>query len=123
MSHQAVSTRRQQRGLTLFGLLFWAVVVSVVAVVGMKVFPSMNEYFTIVRAIKKIKESGVSTVPEVRTAFDKQATIEYGIESVSGRDLEVDVSSGKIRISFSYDKEIELMAPVYLLIKYRGEAR
>ena len=51
-------TRRSQRGVTLFGLLFWAIVVGFVALVGMRVLPTLNEYFTIQRAVNKIASRG-----------------------------------------------------------------
>ena len=37
----------RQRGVTLFGLLFWAVIVGFLALIGMRVLPALNEYFTI----------------------------------------------------------------------------
>jgi hypothetical protein len=112
-----------QRGLTLLGLLFWAILVGVVALVGLRVFPSVNEFLTIQRAVNKIATEGGTTVPEIRAAFDKQKDIEYAITSISGKDLDVTKENEKIVIRFAYDKEIELMAPVYLLIKYEGRSR
>lgn len=113
-----------QRGLSLIGLLFWAIVVSCVALVGMKVLPTLNEFFTIQRAVNKIAAQNLSTVTEVRTAFDRQKDIEYSISSVSGKDLDVTKeSSGRTVIRFAYDKEIALFEPVYLVIKYDGQSK
>jgi hypothetical protein len=113
----------RQRGVTLFGLLFWAIVIGVLALVAMKVLPTMNEYFTIVRAVNKVAKEGGSTVPEIRAAFDRQREIEYSISSISGKDLSITKENDKIVVSFAYDKEIELVAPVYLLIKYEGRSK
>ena len=113
--------RHGQRGITLFGLLFWAIVVGFFALVGMRVLPTLNEYFTIKRAINKIASEG-STVPEIRTAFQKQQDIEYSITSITPKDLSITKENDKVVISFAYDKEIELMKPVYLLIKYEGRS-
>ena len=38
---------RRQRGITLLGLLLWAIVIGFVALLGMRVLPTVNEYFTI----------------------------------------------------------------------------
>ena len=46
--------QRRQRGVTLFGLLFWAIVVGAGAYVALRVFPTVNEYLTIQRAVNKI---------------------------------------------------------------------
>ena len=78
---------RSQRGFTLFGLLFWAIIVGFLALIGMRVLPALNEYFTIKRAINKIATEG-ATVPEIRTAFERQKDIEYSITSISGKDLQ-----------------------------------
>jgi len=115
--------RAQQRGVTLFGLLFWAIVVGFVALIGMRVLPTLNEYFTIQRAVNKIATEGATTVPEIRNAFEKQKDIEYSISSIGGKDLQVTKENDKVVIQFAYDKEIEVVSPVYILIKYEGRSK
>jgi len=65
--------------------------------------------------------SGV--VSEIRAAFERARSIEYSIQSISGKDLEVTKDNDKVVVSFAYDKEIELFGPVSLLIKYRGRSQ
>ena len=115
--------RRSQQGVTLFGLLFWAIIIGFFALVGLRVLPTVNEFFTIKRAVEKISASGATTVPEIRNAFEKQKEIEYSIVSITGKDLEITKVNEKVVISFAYNKEIELMSPVFLLIKYEGRSR
>ena len=112
-----------QRGITLLGLLLWAIVVGIVALVALRVLPTVNEYMTIQRAVDKVAGEGLSTVPEIRTAFDRQKEIEYAISSISGKDLKITKEDDHVVIRFAYDKEIELMKPVYLLIKYEGRSK
>ena len=114
---------KRQRGVTLFGLLFWAVLIGFVALVGLRVLPTVNEFYTILRAINKVANDGANTVPAVRAAFDKQKDIEYSISSISGKDLSITKENDKVVIGFAYDKEIELMSPVFLLIKYEGRSK
>ena len=122
MTAQPVSSRRQ-RGVTLFGLMFWAVLIGFGALVTMRVLPTINEYYTIQRAVEKIAKEGGTTVPEIRNAFEKQKQIEYSINSIEGKDLKITKENEKVVVSFAYDKEIELMAPVYLLSKYEGRSK
>jgi len=89
----------------------------------MRVLPTMNEYFTIQRTINKIASEGATTVPEIRSAFEKQKDIEYAISSISGKDLVITKENDKVVIQFAYDKEIEVMKPVYILIKYEGRSK
>ena len=114
---------RGERGITLFGLMFWAVVIGFLALLTLRVLPTMNEFFTIQRAINKVANEGITTVPGIRAAFDKQKDIEYSISSISGKDLNITKDNDKVIISFAYDKEIELMSPVFLLIKYEGRSK
>ena len=114
---------RSQRGVTLFGLLFWAIVIGFFSLLGMRVLPTMNEYFTIKKAVEKIAASGATTVPEIRTAFEKTIQTEYSIVSISSKDLEITKVNEKVVIAFAYNKEVEIMSPVFLLIKYQGRSR
>jgi hypothetical protein len=114
---------RAQRGVTLFGLMFWAIVVGFAALIVMKVLPTLNEYFTIQKAVNKLAHEGGSTVPEIRAAFERTKDIEYSIQSITAKDLNITKENEKVVITFAYDKEIELMKPVYLLIKYEGRSK
>lgn len=113
----------QQRGVSLIGLLFWAIVIGFLGYVAVRVLPTLNEYFTIQSAINKIAAANPTTVGEIRQQFDKQKDIEYSIGSISGKDLDITKENDRIVIRFAYPKEIELIAPVYLLIKYEGRSR
>ena len=114
---------RGQRGVSLIGLLFWAILIGFLAYVAIRVLPTLNEYFTIQQAINKIAASNPTTVGEIRQQFDKQKDIEYSIGSISGKDLDITKENDRIVIRFAYNKELELIAPVYLLIKYEGRSR
>ncbi len=114
--------RRQARGITLIGLVFWAIVVSMTAIVALRVVPAVNENYTIARAVTKVAHEGGNTVPEVRNAFERVKQVEYAISSISGKDLEITKENDRIVVSYAYDKEIELFGPVSLLIKFRGRS-
>ncbi len=120
--HRTPPPRRRQRGISLFGLMFWAIVVGFVAYVAVVVFPTVNEYVTIKRTVEQIAAENPTTVGEVRSKFDKQKSIEYSISSISGKDLEVTKENDRVVIAFAYDKEIPLFGPVYLLLKYEGRS-
>lgn len=120
---QAFHPARTPRGITMIGLLFWAILVAFVALIIVRVLPTINEYSTIQRAVQVIAKSAPNTVAEARSAFEKQKEVEYSIASIGGKDLQVTKENDKIVIRFAYDKEVEIFEPVFLLIKYRGESR
>jgi uncharacterized membrane protein YhiD involved in acid resistance len=120
---QARRAGANQRGITLLGLLFWAILAAFVALIAVRVLPTLNEFATIKRAVEKIAKENPGSVAQVRTAFEKQKEVEYSISSIGGKDLEVTKENDRLVIRFAYDKEIELISPVFLVIKYRGESR
>ena len=89
----------------------------------MRVLPTVNEYLTIQRAVNRVAAESPATVAEVRKAFDKQKDIEYSISSISGKDLEITKENDRLVIRFAYDKEIPLVEPVFLLMKYQGRSK
>ena len=117
------SGRNAQRGLSLIGLLFWAVLICMIGYVAIRVLPTIIEYTTIQRTVSKLAREGPSTVPEIRVAFDRQKDIEYSIVSMTGKDLDISKENDKVVIRFAYNKEVPLIEPVFLLIKYEGQSR
>ena len=115
--------RTRQRGLTLFGLLFWALVVGFVGYLLVRVVPTANEYLTIQRAVDKIAAGQPATVAEARAAFDRQKDIEYAITAISGKDLVVTKENDRVVLAFAYDKEISVLGPLHILIKYEGRSK
>ncbi|MCE2908973.1 MAG: DUF4845 domain-containing protein [Betaproteobacteria bacterium] len=115
--------RARQRGLTLFGLLFWALIIGFAGYMVVRVLPTVTEYLTIQRAVDKIAAEQPATVAEVRAAFDRQKEVEYSINAISGKDLQVTKENDRVVLAFAYDKEIPVMGPVYILIKYEGRSK
>jgi len=114
---------RQQRGLSLVGLLFWAVIVSFVALVGIRVFPTVLEFYTIQKVVDRIASLNPATVPAVRSEFDRAVQVEYSIKTITSADLTVTKEDDKVVISFAYESQVPVAGPVYLLIKYAGRSR
>jgi len=110
----------RQRGITLLGMLFVGVVMAVVGVVGAQVFPTFLEYQSVLKAANKASSGG--TVPEVRKIFDDAATID-NIQSIKGSDLEVSKVGEKVVVEFAYQREIHLVGPAWLTLKYAGRSR
>ena len=112
---------RRQRGLGLPGLLVYGVVIAVVALVGMKVFPTYMEYRAIVRAVEKSAADG-TTPADVARAFDRYAAID-DITSITGKDLQVAKNGDSVVASFAYEKRIPLVGSASLLLDYQGSSR
>ena len=59
---------------------------------------------------------------EVRAVFDRAAAVDQ-ISSISGKDLGITKDGSQIVVSFSYEREIHLVGPAYLLLRYEGRSK
>jgi hypothetical protein len=111
-----------QRGTSLLGLLVLAIVVGFVALMLIRVYPSVTEFLTIRRAVAKIMKDNPGTPTAVRTAFEKQKEVEYNISTLDAKDLDIQQNGDRLTTRFAYQVEVPIVEPVYLLIKYSGGA-
>ncbi len=111
---------KYQRGVALSGLIFWGIVIMLVAVLGMKVVPTTIEYYKILKDIKATvnKVGPDATVADVRKTFDNFANIDQ--LDFTPEQLDISKAQGKIVVSFDYDKRIPLFGNVSLMINYKG---
>ena len=113
---------KNQRGITLIGMLLVSFVIVVVAVLGLKVAPAYIEYFTVKKAIVAIAQANSkATVGEVRTAFDRRSAID-NIDVIGPKDLEITKEGNDIVISFAYPKRIALFGNINLVIDFAGSS-
>jgi len=114
---------KHQRGVALSGLIFWGIVIALIALLGMKVAPTTIEYFKLVKIIKTVagQAGPETTVAEIRNAFDRFADVDH-ITDFKASELEISKEGGKVVIEFAYEKKIPLFANVSLLIDYSGSS-
>lgn len=111
-------TRRREQGLSLTSLILILVLIGGIAVLAMKIVPTVTEYLSAKKAIASVKAAGGSPA-EMRAAFNRQAEVGY-ITSVKGSDLDIVRNGENVKIGFSYQKQIPLVGPVSLLIDYEA---
>ncbi len=115
--------RRRQSGLSAISMAFLGIFLALVFMLGLKLFTPVTEYLTLRNTIQSIKNEGPVNALEVRQAFETRQKIEYSIQSIAAKDLQVEVNGTVTAISFAYDKEIPLFGAVYLLIKFQAKTR
>lgn len=109
-----------QTGLTLIGLLLVGVLVAAAAAVTVQVVPTVIEYQAVRKAVQKAAEA--ATPADARAAFDKATQID-AINGLTGADLEVENMGDHLRASLAYQREIALVGPAYLTLKYSAQSR
>ena len=125
MNAFSLATRRApQRGLTLVGLLFTAIIVAFVSLVVMRVVPTFLEYQNIKKAlVRAVSASGANNPEAIRSAFDRSQAID-DFHAIDSSKLVFSKDQGEqMTVSFKYSKDIPLFGPVKLVIDYEGDAR
>lgn len=110
-----VWSKKTQSGMTLTGLIFIVAIIGMIAVLALRIVPSVTEYLAVKKAIVAAKSAG-NTPQAIRAAFDRQAEVGY-IESISSKDLDISKDND---VSFSYQKVIHLAGPASLVLDYEG---
>ncbi|HEY1439088.1 MAG TPA: DUF4845 domain-containing protein [Casimicrobiaceae bacterium] len=116
--------RQRQRGLTMTGFIFTAIVAVTVLMIGFRTMPSYIEYFTVKKILAQILDSvqgGAITLPEVRRAFDRRIGADY-IDSVAPGDVEMQKNGNQITLSASWTKTLHMVGNVSLLLEFEATA-
>ena len=114
---------RDQRGLSLISLMVAGVLVALIALVVMKVVPTVIEFTAIKKAVVKAASASPTGNPqEIRNAFERAQAID-DFQAVAPKDLKIVKQGDKSIVSFAYEKKISLFGPASLLIEYEGSSR
>jgi hypothetical protein len=113
-------TRTRQRGISFIGLLFVGGLLAVSGVIAAQVFPTVLEFMAVQKAVQRASVG--QSVVEVRDIFSRQTEID-AITSIAAKDIEVTKEGDKVVVMFSYQREIHLVGPAFLTLKYAGRSK
>jgi hypothetical protein len=116
-----VQFKSKQRGMSFISMVFFGSILACLGVIAAQVLPTVIEYQSILKATNKAAREG-STPQEVRAVFDRAQAID-DFQSIAGKDLEVTKVNDKVIVRFSYQREIHLVGPGYLTLKYEGQSK
>ena len=112
--------RQKQKGISLSGLLVWAVILILVVISGLKIAPAYIEFASIQKnlsAIVKDINAQSADLNQVRMLFSKRAQID-NIKSINVQDIKINKESGRIFLSASYTVRIPLVSNLSLTIDF-----
>lgn len=116
--------KKQQHGLTMFGFLFVAVVLVVVAMLAMKLLPAYTEFFSVKKILATMGQASElrsMSNTEIRSDFARRASVGY-VTVVKPEDLSVDRSSGTPVISVDYEFRTKLVGNVNLVVDFSASS-
>lgn len=122
--HHARTLHAQQRGLSMIGFLFVAMVLVFIAMLAMKLVPAYIEYFSVKKILAAMgQESDLKSESnaDIRNSFIKRANVGY-VTVVKPEDLTIDRSSGTPVISADYEFRTKLVGNVSLVVDFSASS-
>lgn len=111
--------KAKARGYSVVGVLLFMVCFSVLIVPAVRITQAAFEYRAILNAVN-LAQYG-SSEADVRLIFERNVLVD-NIESIDGSDLVLKKMGDKTVVSFDYEREIHLLGPAYLTLKYSGHS-
>ncbi len=115
---------RKQQGISISGLMFWVVILVLIAILGMKVVPAYIENSAIEKVFNAIVTDDSlqnATASQIRQSFIKRAQIDR-IEVVTAKDIVINKEKGKTQLSVNYTVLIPLFSNISLHIDFEPKS-
>jgi hypothetical protein len=109
-----------QRGMSMTGFIFLAMLLVLVSIFGMKLIPTYMQYGEINKvfaAIANDPDMQKATPREIRASFSKRSTID-DIKAIKAEDIDVVSDGGKPVLTAAYTVKIPMVANISLVIDF-----
>lgn len=114
--------KQSQRGITLIGFAIVLCVGGFFAYCAMKLVPAYSEYMGVVKSMEQLaKEPGVSAQDpaQIRAMLELKFSVQYvDSESIPSSNIKVVKQGGSTSVRVFYDKRVDFLANVDLLISF-----
>ncbi|BCB27949.1 hypothetical protein SKTS_28350 [Sulfurimicrobium lacus] len=114
--------KKNQQGMTFFGVIFVGMIVVFGAILVMKLIPPYLEYWSVEKIIGVMaKDSSLPgmTPSEVRDSFDKRAVID-NVNVIKGSDLEISKDRGTTVVNANYSVTVPLVGNLSALMEFQA---
>lgn len=114
----------KQRGLTMFGFLFVAIVLVMIAMLAMKLVPAYIEFFSVKKILATMgqeSELRSKSNAEIRSDFSRRAGVGY-VTVVKPEDITIDRRGGVPVISADYAFRTKLVGNVSLVVDFSASS-
>ncbi|RDS86428.1 DUF4845 domain-containing protein [Dyella psychrodurans] len=113
--------KSKQSGITLIGFLVVLAVVGFFAFMAMKLVPSYNEYFGVVKAMNQIGSEGVEgkTLDDVRRELMFKLNFQYVDDAtIHPSDINFQQGASGNELHVSYDKDVPFLYNIDFLLHF-----
>lgn len=112
--------KKKQVGATLMGMLFVGGLVVFVAMLGMKLFPAYQQFFSVKSVIRAMKQEPLNTMSksEILASFNRRADVGY-VTAITSKDLEIGKNaSGETVVTAKYQVITPLVGNISALMDF-----
>ncbi|MFZ0106140.1 MAG: DUF4845 domain-containing protein [Thiobacillus sp.] len=116
--------KNNQRGLSMIGFLFVAVVLIFVAMLAMKLVPAYIEFFSVKKILASMGQDPAlrsKSNTEIRSDFSKRADASY-VDAVESSDLTIERSSAGTVVSVDYEFRTKLLGNTSLVVDFSASS-
>lgn len=117
--------KKNQQGMTFFGVMFVGMAVVFSAILVMKLIPPYLEFWSVQKIIGVIaKDSALPsmTPQEVRSSFDRRAVID-NVQVITGKDLDISKERGQTVVSAEYSVTVPIAGNLSALIEFQASTQ
>ncbi len=115
---------KQQRGVTLIGLLFFFAILGFFLYAAARIVPSYMDYLSVQNLLEDISsQADIKDLKdsEIRLHFARSLNTNY-VDVVNEHDLEIERIPTGVHLSISYSVKKPFMGPVSLWMDYKADA-
>jgi hypothetical protein len=116
---------KKQKGMGFLGTLLVVIAGIMLALTGLRVAPAYIEYFAvknILRAMASTAEVQGGNAKEIRSAFDKRASMD-NISSIKSEDLDISKIGSDTIVSANYTVKTPLAGNASLVIDFSASSK
>jgi len=114
--------KKNQQGMTFFGVIFVGMVLVFGAILVMKLIPPYLEFWSVQKIIGVMaKDSSLPgmTPGEIRVSFEKRAMID-NVKVIKGSDLEISKNSGTNVVIANYSVVVPIVGNLSALMEFQA---
>lgn len=114
--------KKNQQGMTFFGVMFVGMVLIFGAILVMKLIPPYLEFWSVKKIIGVMaKDSALPgmTVPEIRQSFDRRSIID-NVTVIKGTDLEIAKDRGATVVNANYTVTVPIVGNLSALMEFQA---
>lgn len=115
---------KKQSGSSFWGTLIVVAAIGFFGLVGLKLFSSYSEFYSVKSALKAMKSEPLDTMSknEIKASFDRRAIATY-ITTVTGQDLKIEKEGRETVVSVNYQVVKPIVANISVVADFAASTR